>query len=72
MKKSEIATAKAMVKEAFPSAKRLQYHQAGDTISGEGCQLTRPIHARGEIDKYGNARFTLAELRTYTGWELCY
>lgn len=68
MTRTEIEALKAAVQELYPEASRLQYHEASDTVSGYGWQLTTPRHAVGNIDRYGNGRYVIATLDPQGDW----
>ena len=60
MTPKQITALKAAVKEYYPDASHLQYHQAFDTVSGHGRALALPEHSMGNIDRWGYGRYILA------------
>jgi len=69
MTKNQIAALKSAIQERFPDASSLQYHSSTDTVSGYGRNLVSPRHASTNIDKYGYARYVLAERGYGKSWQ---
>lgn len=68
--RTEINNIKSQIRLAWSGQLRqLQYHPVTDEISAYGRNLRPPQYARGNIDRYGYARYTVAQRDPQGKWE---
>jgi hypothetical protein len=70
MTKTKVNKAKRALLNAWGAQlSALQYHKATDEISAYGRNIAPPINARGNIDRHGYGRYTVARCGYCGKWE---